>query len=197
MIPRTRWGSCNCESADLGENRFQAKSEKMARKRILASPGNKKKWPRNRKNRTKMGFWAILGRFFLSSSFIPIFPVRPNPFSGLLFPISGRKPEIDFLPGRQTRKAINVERLLFRLAILNRSSATLLKLRSDLLLCLSLRKFWRFQARNFGIVQFAIRDSVPLRHGPHRLQMRQSQPCQRSRWGEKCRFGSHLIPERP
>ena len=49
------------------------------------------------------------------------------------------------------------------MAILNRFSAIPSLLRLDSVLCFSLRNFWRFLARDLGIVLFAIHDSVPLR----------------------------------
>ena len=50
--------------------------------------------------------------------------------------------------------ASNVDRLRFGLAILNRISTIILRI--DSLLCFTLRKLWRFQGYDSGIVQFAI-----------------------------------------
>ena len=89
-----------------------------------------KKSPENRKHLPKMGFFPIFLRFFLFlGRFFPDFPVRPKSIFEPFFPVCsyfwgdfspiflvrpksifepffpdfGRKPEIDFLPGRQDR----------------------------------------------------------------------------------------------
>ena len=66
-----------------------------------------KKSPKNGKNRPKMGFFLIFGRFFpFLGDFFPIFPVRPKSIFGPFFSDFRRKPEgSDFLPGRQDRKS--------------------------------------------------------------------------------------------
>ena len=98
-----RGSPSSCEYACLGEGRFRAsgpKSEKIAEKAILASPESGKKiaprleqWYENREP-----FFLYLGDSF------PVFLVRPRSiFRWFFFLISGRRPEIGLLLGKQTR----------------------------------------------------------------------------------------------
>ena len=52
-------------------------------------------------NRPKIGYFGAICPIF--GPFFPIFPVRPKSIFGAFFSDFGRRPEIDFLPGRQTR----------------------------------------------------------------------------------------------
>ena len=60
--------------------------------------------------------------------------------------------------------ALNIDRLRFGLVIPNRFFAILLCCVSAYFCASHHRKFWRFHIRDCGIVGFAIRDSVLLRH---------------------------------
>ena len=103
-------GPQSCDLADLGENRFRASArnrKKNGPKMDFGLTGKiGKKSPENWKNRSKMGFFSyfraifpIFGRFFRD------FPVEAKIHFRAIFFFSdfGRKPEIDFLPGRQDR----------------------------------------------------------------------------------------------
>ena len=77
----------SCRPGRKSVSGFRQKSEKNGPKMDFGLTGKiGKRSPKKRKNRPKMGFFPIFGRFFLFlGDFFPIFPVRPKSIFGPFF----------------------------------------------------------------------------------------------------------------